>query len=84
MEGHLRKVCDGLRYAMGKIRRRKLGARATQEKWRKIRQRAGELALNRGKSTKEPSNDDIRRAERELLGLQTLPNPDEPLTKKRL
>jgi hypothetical protein len=63
--------------------RRKMGVRANAEKRRKIRDRAGELALNRGKAANEISNEDVRRAERELLGLQTLPNPDEPLTQQR-
>jgi len=40
--------------------------------------------MNRGKGADEPSENDVRRAERELLGLQTLPNPENPLAKKPL
>ena len=58
--------------------------RASRDKWQKIHKRAGELAMNRGKAADEPSDHDVRRAERELLGLQTLPNPEDPLTRKPL
>jgi hypothetical protein len=57
-----------------------VGVRASQDKWLKIRNRAGELAVNRGKGANEASNEDVRRAQRELLGLQTMANPDDPLS----
>jgi len=57
-----------------------VGVRASQDKWLKIRNRAGELAVNRGKGANEANNEDVRRAQRELLGLQTMTNPDEPLS----
>jgi hypothetical protein len=44
-----------------------------------IRQRAGELALNHGKRPEDADAEEYRRAKRELLGLQTLPDPDDPL-----
>ena len=65
---------------MRKRRVKNLGARASQEKWLKIRNRAGELAVNRGKGANEASTEDVRRAQRELLGLQTMANPDDPLS----
>lgn len=58
--------------------------RATRSKLQKIRKRAGELAMNRGRSADEPSHHDVAHAERELLGLQTLPNPDDPSARKPL
>jgi|KBSSwiStaDraftv2_1062776.scaffolds.fasta_scaffold10281171_1 hypothetical protein len=67
---------------MDNPRRRKVPARASADKAHKIRKRAGELAMNRGQPAHEPSYEDVRRAERELLGLQTLPNPDDPSAKK--
>jgi hypothetical protein len=54
------------------------GERASPEKWRKVQIRADELALNEGKPH-ETKNKHFRRAKRELLGLQTLPDPDKPL-----
>jgi hypothetical protein len=62
--------------------RKKGRARASREKWRKIQKRAGELAMNQGKAAAEPSEHHVRRAERELLGLQTMLNPDDPLATK--
>jgi hypothetical protein len=67
---------------MDSARRKKVSARASADKARKIRKRAGELAMNRGQPPHEPSREDVRRAQRELLGLQTLPNPDDPSAKK--
>jgi len=69
---------------MGNARTSKPPARATQDKWQRIRKRAGELAMNQGKPADEPSSSDVTHAERELLGLQTLPNPDDPLATKPL
>ena len=54
--------------------------RASPEKWKKIQRRAGELALNEGKSPGEAKERHLRRAKRELLGLQTLPDPDKTLS----
>ncbi|HKQ36557.1 MAG TPA: hypothetical protein VJ063_00685 [Verrucomicrobiae bacterium] len=56
--------------------------RASRGKLQKIQKRAGELALNRGRRAEEPSHNDVTHAERELLGLQTLPNPDDPTAGK--
>ena len=49
---------------------------ASPEKWKKIHQRAGELAMNEGKG--EVKEEHLRRAKRELLGLQTLRDPENP------
>ena len=38
--------------------------------------------MNQGKAAAEPSEHHVRRAERELLGLQTMLNPDDPLANK--
>jgi hypothetical protein len=45
---------------------------ASPETWEKINRRAGEIAMNKGKRAEETGERDIRRASRELLGLQTL------------
>jgi len=55
------------------------GERASPEKWEKVRRRAGELALNEGKPAGAAQEKHLRRAKRELLGLQTLTDPDNPL-----
>ena len=55
------------------------GERATPRKWEMIKQRAGELALNHGKHPEDADEREYTRAKRELLGLQTLPEPDDPL-----
>ena len=55
------------------------GEKATTRKWEMIKQRAGELALNHGKRAEDADATEYRRAKRELLGLQTLPEPDDPL-----
>jgi hypothetical protein len=55
-----------------------LGERASPEKWKNVHRRAGELALNEGDKPKEVKEKHLRRAKRELLGLQTLRNPDKP------
>jgi hypothetical protein len=52
--------------------------------WKRIRKRAEELAMNRGMAANQATEHDVRRAERELLGLQTLPNPEDPLTRNPL
>jgi hypothetical protein len=44
--------------------------RARGAKWRRIHERAGELATNRGKRAQKPDERDMRRAKRELLDLQ--------------
>jgi len=67
---------------MGTARTRKAPARASDDKRQKIRKRAGELAMNHGRPAHEPSATDVTHAERELLGLQTLPNPDDPSAEK--
>ena len=56
----------------------KQGAMASSEKWEQVGRRAGEIAMNRGKRPEEKGEKDTRRAKREILGLQTLPNPDKP------
>jgi hypothetical protein len=58
--------------------KRKTGTRASDAKRQKIRKRAGEIAVNQGRRAHEPSGTDVTHAERELLGLQTLPDPDDP------
>jgi hypothetical protein len=50
--------------------------KASPEKWKEIHQRAEELAMNEGKG--EAKEEHLRRAKRELLGLQTLPDPENP------
>jgi hypothetical protein len=52
------------------------GEKASPEKWEQIQQRAGELAMNEGKE--EAKEEHLRRAKRELLGLQTLADPENP------
>jgi len=49
--------------------------KATRAKWKKIRQRAGELAMNQGKPAHQAGGKELQRAKRELLELQTLPLP---------
>ena len=61
----------------------KKGERASPEKWKKVSLRAGEIAMNKGKRREEKGESDTRRAKRELLGLQTLPNPDNPAVTKK-
>ena len=53
--------------------------RATPDKWKKITRRAGEIAMNQGKHSGEVEESHKRRAKRELLGLQTSSDPDDPL-----
>ena len=72
------------KYGMGDSRMTKRTGRASRGKWQRIRRRAGELAMNRGRRADESSRSDVMHAERELLGLQTLPNPDDPSAKKPL
>ena len=47
------------------------------------RARAGEIAMNKGKRPEEKGKKDTRRAKREILGLQTLPDPDKPSVKRK-
>jgi hypothetical protein len=49
----------------------------TPEELAKIRERAGEIAMNQGRPAAEPSEEDWQRAEREFLCLQTSPAWDE-------
>ena len=56
----------------------KKGERASPEKWKEIQRRAGELAMNEGKSPEKAKGEHLRNAKRELLGLQTLPDPENP------
>ena len=39
-------------------------------KWKKIRERAGELAMNHGKRANEVDDEEMQRAKRELLELK--------------
>jgi len=55
------------------------GERASPQKWKQIRKRAGELAVLERKQPGEVKEKHLRRAKRELLGLQTMPVPDNPL-----
>ena len=52
--------------------------KASPEKWKEIQERAGELAVNEGKAPGEAKEEHLRRAKRELLGLQTLSDPENP------
>jgi hypothetical protein len=55
--------------------------KANAEVLRRIEQRAGELALIHGG---QPTEHDRNHAARELLGLQTLLEPDDPVKSARL
>jgi len=46
------------------------GAKATPAKWKRIQERAGELAMNRGKGAHEADKKEMQRAKRELLDMQ--------------
>ena len=46
------------------------GERATPAKWKQIRERAGELAMNHGKCAHKADKQETQRAKRELLNLQ--------------
>lgn len=50
---------------------RQQGKGVTPEDIARIRQRAREIAMNRGRSSKEPTEEDWLQAERECLCLQT-------------
>jgi hypothetical protein len=52
--------------------------KASPETWKKIRRRAGELAGNEGKRPQDANEEHLRHAKRELLGLQTLSDPENP------
>lgn len=43
---------------------------AGSAKWRKIRERAGELAMNHGKRARDADKEELQRAKRELLDMQ--------------
>ena len=58
----------------------KKGERAGSAKRKRIHRRASELAMSQGKG--KAGESDLRRAKRELLGLQTLPDPDDPMSSK--
>jgi hypothetical protein len=67
-------------YAAKKIGTREYhGERASPEKWKRIRTRAGELAVLERKQPGEVKGKHLRRAKQELLGLQTMLDPDNPL-----
>jgi hypothetical protein len=53
-----------------KKRGKEPGERATPAKWKQIRERAGELAMNHGKRAHEAGKQETQRAKRELLNLQ--------------
>jgi hypothetical protein len=63
--------------------RPKQGERASPKKWEKIHRRAEELATTQGKRPGEVEERHLRRAKRELLGLQTLPDPENPLVRRK-
>jgi hypothetical protein len=46
------------------------GGKASPAKWKKIHERAGELAMNHGKRADEPDKEEMQRAKRELLDLK--------------
>jgi len=46
------------------------GENASPAKWKKIRERAGELAMNQGKPADEPDKEEMQRAKRELLDMK--------------
>jgi hypothetical protein len=57
--------------------------RASPQKWKRIQKRAGELAVLDRKQPGEVMEKHLRRAKRELLGVQTMPDPDNPLSIKQ-
>ena len=82
-----REAIERPRYEAGvktaEIKPSKQGERASPEKWKKINRRAGELAMIEGKPLGGVKKRHVRRAKRELLGLQTLPDPDDPLVRRK-
>ena len=44
--------------------------KASPAKWKKIRERAGELAMNQGKRADQVGDEEMQRAKRELLELK--------------
>ena len=44
--------------------------KASPAKWKQIRERAGELAMNRGKRADKPDKEEMQRAKRELLEMK--------------
>jgi hypothetical protein len=44
--------------------------KASPAKWKKIRERAGELAMNQGKRADDVGDEEMQRAKRELLDLK--------------
>ena len=56
------------------------GQRASPAKWKRIQERAGELAMNRGKGAHEADKKEMQRAKRELLDMQiSSPSQDSSL-----
>lgn len=51
----------------------------TPEELAKIRERAGEIAMNQGRPANAPTDEDWKRAEREFLCLQTSPAWDDKI-----
>jgi len=66
-----------LREKEAEIRRHAKGV--TREELAKIRERAGEIAMNQGRPANAPTEEDWKRAEREFLCLQTSPVWDEKI-----
>ncbi|MHC1762781.1 MAG: DUF2934 domain-containing protein [Verrucomicrobiia bacterium] len=56
---------------------------ANAAKQQRIHRRAGELANIHGRPPDQPAQEDWTEAERELLGLQTMADPDKPSTAHR-
>ena len=50
-------------------------------KWKKIRERAGELAMNHGKRADQPDEEEMQRAKRELVELKITSPSQVPLRK---
>ena len=55
--------------------------KASPAKWKRIRERAGELAMNHGKRADEPDEDEMQRAKRELVELEITSPRQVPLRK---
>jgi len=55
--------------------------KASPAKWKKIRERAGELAMNHGKRADEADEEEMQRAKRELLELK-MTSPRQVPTRK--
>ena len=46
------------------------GGKASPAKWKKIRERAGELAMNHGKPADDADEEEMQRAKRELFDMK--------------